>query len=178
MWPKYIMLSGVMGLGMLGAAMLAEIYLGHMPTKTAAERAAQAEDVGAAIGLGKCFDGRVWSARSDGSCHEEDASTAMQGQWLSTSPTPDHADATTVCEQYPQSDMMICRINDGRVPPRLPYCDEVHNTIPEISVLCAMRDQPMTITPTPLPHCEDGYELVLQVPSMRPMCAKELKEPK
>jgi hypothetical protein len=70
----------------------------------------------------------------------------------------------------------------------LPYCDEVRTNNAGVQVLCALRDQGILlprdntftgpfITSMSVPHCDDSYDLVLLPPSMRPMCAKELREP-
>jgi hypothetical protein len=165
MSSKHVMIIGIMGLGTIALAMLAEIYFPRPSVETPADRAAQAEIPPLTI-------------------------------------TPhltigDHTDATVACHAD-QNGIMTCAGVGWTVTskpqtyvPQLPYCDEVHTTNPEISVLCAMRDQAIffphdcitcvdggVTTPIPPPHCDDGYELVLQVPSMRPMCACDVKEPK
>jgi hypothetical protein len=70
---------------------------------------------------------------------------------------------------------------------QVPYCDEINaRAVGPFNTICALRDQPTvydfmskggaTISASPEPKCDDGYELVMSR-SMRPLCARDLKEP-
>jgi len=67
------------------------------------------------------------------------------------------------------------------------FCDEVKPpTRMDEPFVCILRDPGIrlipkpgepTISNSPAPKCDEGYELVLSQ-AMRPMCARDLREPK